>query len=464
MNTQIFDRAILVIFLAAAAFTVLAHGAVDAWSVAVFEALLLLSLLLWAIKFVIDKKIEIKIPVTALPIAAFLLFGIVQSIALTGADGQISSLSLDAEATRSAVKILVFLLLSHIVAANIFNSSERIRTLMNFLTAFGLILAVFGLIQYFTWNGKFYWLFPVEIDTKGVVGPFVNHNHFAGYLELIIPLPVALILTGAVGQARFLYGFAAVMMAVAILASLSRGGIIGLTAGILFVAAAGASWSIRRKKSLEHRLENDAEAARVGTFQSIFRSLAVVALITCAVAAGTIWLGSDPLVERISKNSVVGDDEKAETFEDSRGWIWKNSLKMFEANPVCGVGLGAFETLYPRYSDRYGGSRVIDRAHNDYLQILTDTGSIGGAVGIWFLLTVFLIMRGGLKSLEPFQSGVVIGVSASIVSMLVHSIFDFNLQIPSTSLLFLTLTAVLAAAAAFKDEAGSDARLKNLRR
>ncbi len=129
---------------------------------------------------------------------------------------------------KAAVKILFFLLVSHVIAANFFKTRERMQKLMIFLTIFGFALAIFGLLQYFTWNGNIYWLRPALVITKGVIGPFVNHNHFAGYMELIVPLPIALIITGAVKQNRILYGFAAVMMAIALAASLSRGGIISL--------------------------------------------------------------------------------------------------------------------------------------------------------------------------------------------------------------------------------------------
>jgi hypothetical protein len=58
-------------------------------------------------------------------------------------------------------------------------------------------------------------------------------------------------------------------------------------------------------------------------------------------------------------------------------------------------------------------------------------------------MILFLVGR-SLRSREPFHAGLAIGCGGAIFSMLVHSAFDFNLQIPSTSLLFLVLTAVSA--------------------
>ena len=399
-------------------------------------------MLLWAIKGVAEKRFEFKVPLTIFPLAAFSLLGLIQSIAFNGTDEQINSLSFDVEATRSTVKILFFLLASHLLAANFFKTRERKRSLVVFLTIFGFALSLFGLLQYFTWNGNLYWLRPALVVTEGVIGPFVNHNHFAGYLELIIPLPIALIVTGAVSHNRILYGFAAVLMSIALAASLSRGGMISLASGLLFIIVAGIAYS-RRKFRAAQAFESDESDFPAKFNKAIFINLSAVALMIGAVIFGTLWIGNGEVIERLTKNEVVSADEKAETFEHSRGWIWKNSMTMFQMNPVYGVGMGAFETAYPNYSrDNKGLSQNIDRAHNDYLQILSDTGLIGGAIALTFILTLFFVVRRSLRCSDPFRAGLAIGCGSAIFSMMVHSLFDFNLQLPSTALLFLVLIAV----------------------
>lgn len=435
------DNLIAAGLLAAVAFTALAHGAVEAWSIAFFELLIILLMFLWTIKIFVTKHLEIKIPLTTLPLAAFFLLGLIQSISIFGENGQIQSLSFDTEATKSTIKILFFLIISHVIAANFFKTGERMRKLTVFLTIFGFALAVFGLLQYFTWNGKLYWLRPALVTTKGVIGSFVNHNHFAGYLELIISLPVALIVTGAVNQKRMLYGFAAVIMAIALAASLSRGGIISLAGGLLFIVIAGIAYTRRIKRQFQ---ATDV----VGDFSANYNrssliNFGAVALIFGAIMTGTLWIGNSAVIDRLTKNNVVGTDEKAESLENSRGWIWKNSITMFRKNPVSGVGMGAFETAYPQYSsDNIGLSQSVDRAHNDYLQVLSDTGLVGGAIALAFILAVFFVVGRSLRAREPFCAGLAIGCGAAVFSMMIHSVFDFNLQIPSTSLLFLLLIAV----------------------
>ena len=440
MKTERLDKIIYIGLISIIAFTALAHGAVEAWSVAIFELLIVILLLLWAVKSLIEKHFELKVPLTVLPIMAFLLLGLIQSISLTNDSGQLISLSFDTQATQSTVKILFFLLVSHILAANIFKTQDRMQKPVIFLTIFGFVLAIFGLLQYFTWNGHLYWLRPAVVTTKGVIGPFVNHNHFAGYMELIVPFPIALIITGAVNRHRMLYGFAAAMMAIALASSLSRGGIISLVGGLVFIIILGIDHN-RRK----FRAAPESSNVSNGFNWTTLINFGALGLILGAILLGTLWIGSSPIIDRLTKNNVVGVDEKAESFERSRGWIWKNSMTMFRMNSVSGVGMGAFETAYPKYSsDNNGLSQIVDRAHNDYLQVLTDTGLIGGAITVWFILSLLFIVFRSLRSYDPFRGALAIGCGAAIFSIMIHSIFDFNLQIPSTSILFLVLTAVSA--------------------
>lgn len=425
--------------LVAVAFTALAHGAVEAWSTAVFESLILCLMFLWVVKCVLDKRVELKIPLTAYPIGAFLMFGLIQSIALTDGSGNLISLSSDIEATRYAVKVIFFLFVAHLIAANFLAAEERLPTLIKFLTIFGFALAVFGLVQYFAGNSKLYWIKTAPTSASWVHGPFVNHNHFAGYMELIIPIPVALALTGALKEIRPFLVFAAAVMTIATIATASRGGIIGLTGGLLFTLTAVLYYA-RRKKS------SDQEAVRPLLGWRNVGSLATIIFIIAAIFVGTLWVKPD--VNRLIENNLTSNNREAETFESSRGWIWRNSLHIFQNNPVFGAGLGTFETVLPKYSESFpaapnGKLYVFERSHNDYLQILADTGLVGGAIALWFMLIIIYIIKQSLRfSRAPFDRGVTIGSGAAVISLLIHSIFDFNLQITSTALLFLVLTAV----------------------
>jgi O-antigen ligase len=123
---------------------------------------------------------------------------------------------------------------------------------------------------------------------------------------------------------------------------------------------------------------------------------------------------------------------------------------MISANPILGVGLGAYETAYPLYSkddmtNKAGASYSVDRAHNDYLQALADCGVVGGAIVLWFIVSLFRAVARGARSENSLLRAFAIGGGAGLFGMLIHSLFDFNLQLPSNALLFLLLAAIVSA-------------------
>jgi O-antigen ligase len=424
---KVLDKAVAAGLMIAIAFTALAFGTVEAWSVALFELIVIILLLLWAAKAALEKRIEITVPAAALPLGGFLLLGLAQSIAFTGSDGRISSLSMDVEATRGAVAVIFFLFVCFLIGSNFFTSPERMRTLANFLIIFGLALAVFALVQNFTWEGKLFWVRSIPEAGAGTGGPFVNRNHFAGYMEMLIPIAVALALfRGARAEVRLLYGFAAVIMGIAEAASLSRGGMVSLAAGIIFVAAAGM------------RIKRPEEKARpAGKFSFSGQPALFAFLISVAIVAGIFWVGADSgLAERManSQNDVS---------LSGRTGIWVGAWTMFIAHPILGVGLGAFQTVYPIYG-RGETSFLVGFAHNDYLQALADGGIVAAGLAVWFIIATFRDFVRGLRLRDPLPQALTLGGGAGIFAILVHSLFDFNLQLPSNALLFLVLVSSLS--------------------
>jgi O-antigen ligase len=407
------DGVIAVGLAIAVVFTAVAHGAVEAWSVALFELLMIALLLLWAIQAVGSRRLTLVLPPPAWPLGALLALGLAQSVVFTGRSGRRWSLSLDVEATRRTALVLCCLLVAFLLAANFLATRGRINALQKFLVSYGLALAVFALLQYFTWDGRFYWLRPTS-ELTAPFGPFVSHSHFAGYLELLQPLPMALVITrGVRREARLFYGFAAALMGLAILASLSRGGYLSLAAELIFIAVAGTRLS----------------------------RLGATTALGGAILVGILWIGPEPVLDRLTQGQVTSEEQQAETFFLSRGWIWRDTLALIREHPIAGVGLGAFETAYPSYS-RSDGSLTVSQAHNDYLQILADGGLIGGALALWFIVSLLRLVARGLQSRDPLRAGLALGSGAGICGMLVHSFFDFNLQLPAHALLFLLLSAV----------------------
>ncbi len=447
------DRIIVFGLMVVMAGAALAFGAVEPWSIATIGVLIISFLVLWLIKGVINRRLTISAPSTALPLAALILLGVLQATSFTDPEGKRSSISADPEGTRLISEVLLVLFIAFILSANFLTSPRRLTWLRNFLIFFGLALAVFGLIQRFTWNGKFYWIVPLAVQPSSPFGPFVNHSHFAGFVEMIAPIPAALILRRAVrGELALLYGFAAAMMALAIVMSLSRGGMISLAASVMFLVAfgfksAGRQESGARRASPASWLKRFLVPSRVGA----------MAIMIFTIGVGVWWVGADPVIRRMEKGELVMDassrDPGKETFFHSRGWLWRDTVALIRENWVTGVGLGAFPVAFPSYSTR-DGALLVGQAHNDYLQILADGGILGAIIALWFIILVARDTFRASRHRNPLMAGTALGCAGGLFALFVHSLFDFNFQIPSNALLFLVLTSVVSqvAAAAVKEK------------
>ena len=437
-ENDFFGNLIAIGLLAGQFFTALAFGAVEAWSIAVFGFLVVCLLLLWVVKTVIEHSVALTVPSLLWPLIALFIWGFLQSLSKVDPSGKRFGVSLDIEATRLALEVLLTLIFAFLIVSNFFVSSKRLLWFRNFLILFGLGLSVFGLIQKFTWNGKYFWLIQPSTIPPSPFGSFVNHNHFTGFVEMILPIPLAMVFVRVVQkEIAIFYGFAAAMMGVAIVISLSRGGMVSLAVSIIFVVLFSLQPAIRRAQRMGERVWRAAFLPRIGA----------LALIASAILVGVYWAGANDVLNRIGQSEVQSDlrsggDEKS-GFLESRGPIWRDTMAMIQDNWLTGVGFGAYETAYPIYS-KSNGSIIVSQAHNDYLQIVADCGVIGGGIALWFAVVLCRNLARALQHQNEVKSVMALGCGGGLVAMLVHSLFDFNLQIPSNALLFLALAAIVS--------------------
>jgi O-antigen ligase len=432
------DNAIAVGLMLIVAFAALAHGVVEPWSIFILELATAVLALLWMAKAVVDKNLSMVLPQTTWPLAALILLGLAQSLSWHGGDdgaGVRQSLSLDVESTRGTVLVLCALLALSVLAANFLTGAGRLLTLAKFFTLFGALVGVFGLVQHFSGSSSIYWMRPAGTSA---FGPFYNRDHFAGYMELLIAVPIALIVTGYLrGEKRLVFGIAAIFMGMAAIFTLSRGGMISILAEMIFIAA----MSFRRNYTGSYMKTGGRGPGKAG----IATGVAAVAAILAAIAAGVIWMGAEPVINRLATGDPNSSDlSKTQTFYSVRGEIWENTWTMIRDNPLTGVGLGAYETAYPIYTRETGTHGITAEAHNDYLQILADAGIVGAMIALWFIVTLFRSIARGVRSHDPLVAAIALGGGAGLFGLLVHSVFDFNLHLPSHAIVFLLFSMVIS--------------------
>lgn len=405
--------------------TALAYGTVHSWALAVFHASAALLVLCWVIDARRSGVLRFSRNVIQLPLAGLILVGLIQLLPLrsaSGITGAVSSLSFDPYATRLTVIFLATLFVYFAAMLAFVDSPRRLRTVTYIIVIFGFVLAFLGIIQAIISPTKIYGM--LETKSGSPFGPFVNRHNFAAYMEMTLGLTLGLLFSGAVERdKRLLYFTAIALMGIALLMTQSRGGLVSFFASLIFLVALTSFKQNEKGKEIK------------ATGSTIFLRIGMIVAFTILLLWGIAYIGKDTSLTRFAEQQNLGDPTS------SRTEIWQTSIKMFTAHPILGWGLGAYGVGYTQFDTRNGIARP-EQAHNDYLQVLTDTGIVGAALGIFFIVSLFYLGWQRRKTKDIFRRGVAMGALTGCFSLLVHSFFDFTLHITAVALLFLTCVAL----------------------
>jgi O-antigen ligase len=301
------------------------------------------------------------------------------------------------------------------LAVQLFRCEWSLVCLASAFSAFGAGVALMAMAQEVTSARKLYWL-RVPQHGGTIYGPYVNHNHYAGLMELLIPIPLVLCLSRADGRTqRLLCGLAALLMATSVILSGSRGGVISVVAEFVFLVGFICTRERRRRSA----------------------SLKKVAAVGGLLIALLIGLGSAELWSRMASLAQAYDNEVV----GGRWALYRDGFHMWMQRPWLGWGLGTFPVVYPQFQS-FSSDLVVNQAHNDVLQVAVEAGVAGFFVLILFVL---LLYRNGLAdaSLHRSKSSVVrLGALIGCTGLLVHSLTDFNLHIPANAALFFFFAAI----------------------
>jgi O-antigen ligase len=389
------------------AFSVMAHGVVETWSTSLLEIGAAVLFLVWGVLTLRARQLELRPNWLYLPLLALGGYALLQRLAGLSVYPYATTIEL----LKAGAYFLLFFL-----AVQSFKTLEDWKSFAWFLVILGGLVSLLAIVQSFTFNGKLYWF---RVLRPGVVpfGPFVNHNHFAGFVELVSPLGLAMLLAGAVRRDKVPVLLLLSVLPIGALAlSASRGGIISFLFECVLLTVL---------------VRNKGEAKR---------QLLMAGGLALVAGSLALWLGLGSTVERFS-HSGSGDLAR-----DRRLSIDRDTWKIVRDHPWTGTGLGTLETVFPRYESYYDGL-VVDHAHNDYLELLADTGLIGGVclAGIIALLAwrgLANMRRARVPDARALYTGALVGCAG----LLLHSFADFNMHIPSNALLFLLLAATATSA------------------
>jgi O-antigen ligase len=222
---------------------------------------------------------------------------------------------------------------------------------------------------------------------------------------MLAPLPLVLSMTRLLNSAqRVLLAFCGALMATTIFLSGSRGGMFSFACEMAILAILIFSKTRTPRTMLAY-------------------------IVVCAVIV--------MLVSYVGGGRVLG--RLGDLSPGIRVNMTRDSVRMLLDRPILGWGLGTFPTVYPRYRSFYT-NRFVNAAHNDYAQLLAETGLLGFGCMVSFLVSLF---RAGTASLRDWERSWTRAVSLAALigctGVLLHSFVDFNLQIPGNAACFFAL-------------------------
>lgn len=305
------------------------------------------------------------------------------------------------------------------------------RRLVEAVTAFGVVLALIGIVQKPLYTGAIYGVWEPELG-RMPFGPFVNKNHFAGWMLMALPLTLALLSAGIDRSMRglrpgwrhkilwfsspeasqlVLVAAAAVVMALSLMLTMSRSGIIAFGLSLLTT-----SWFV------------------IKAFDSGTRRLAAAACLTLLTIAVVGWTGPETLASRFA----AGDWGE---FNNRRG-AWTDAWSVIRHFPLTGTGLNTYwaaALFYQHHELAY----FFAQAHNDYLQLAAEGGVLLGVpalvcLGV-FARDVRRAMREQRGSLSWWLRA---GAVTSLLAIACQETVEFSLQMPANAVLFAIVCAI----------------------
>lgn len=303
--------------------------------------------------------------------------------------------------------------------------------LVQALTVFGVILALIGIIQKPLYTGAIYGLWSLDIG-RMPFGPFVNRNHFAGWMLMALPLTLAL-LSGGIHRAMrglkpgwrhkvlwfssreasqlILVAAAAVIMALSLMLTMSRSGIAAFMLSLVIMA----SFVVRASDTRSRRLASAA----------CFVLLVIIVVV---------WSGPEVLASRFA----AGDWGE---FNNRRG-AWTDAWTVVRDFPLSGTGLNTYwaaALFYQRHELEY----FFAQAHNDFFQVAAEGGlllilPVIACVGI-FVRNVSRSMYDDRGSMAWWLRA---GAVTSLLAIACQETVEFSLQMPGNAVLFTIVCAI----------------------
>jgi O-antigen ligase/tetratricopeptide (TPR) repeat protein len=453
------DAAVEAVLIALLAFMPFAFGAVEAWSGFLAVAASLALAVLLVVRRVTRPDLPPAWTWAYVPLVLFVLLALLQLAPLPGGllrvlspetlaaksrlladlpgDGPAeTTLSFYPRATRDLLVTVLVASAVFVSVVEVYRRPQQVRRLLLAVTLVGGAVALLALAQDVTRSDKIYWLVP-SAHQLADGGPFVNHNNFAQFMNLSIGAALGLLVLklreaqhgGEAGasdvlaafrepesRSAWLYAGVVVAGVVAVLMSMSRGGMIGMAAGFALAAA-----GLGRRRQL--------------------RNLRwVIAVLVLVAFAGVVYVGIEAVFDRVA---AVRNFEQA---SGGRARLVQDALRVWRKYPLLGTGLGTHAYVFPAY-DTTGAPQAAAHVENEYVQSLEETGLIGLLLALSFAAVIWANFAVAAKAERPRVSAAAFGLGYGLLAVMVHSVTDFGQRLPAVAGLTAATCGLLVALA-----------------
>ena len=296
------------------------------------------------------------------------------------------------------------------LVTRLFTTTGRVRAMLVALTTLGLFEAAYGLGGYVFDPARILGM-QRGAPFDAVTGTFINPNHFAGLIELLLPASVAFYLgfvgpggsTAADRWARHTVALgAASVMAVALVCSRSQTALAISAAALLMTCVA-------------------AMPGRRGAAATIVIAASAAVLLVGDSAAALLAGAAAGRLDRLA--------------------YWHDGVAMAIGFPITGTGLGTWEAVFPIFKT-FPAQTTIAHAHNDYLEILAEGGVPGLALFLVILCRLGATLVRGAVAATSRERTIIVALGTGLALLAVHGLADFNFQIPSNLYLFFAVAGL----------------------
>ncbi len=292
----------------------------------------------------------------------------------------------------------------------------------------GCFESIYGLLECL--SGHQHIFYRKKVADAFVTGTYVNRNHFAGYMAIIICM--------SFGYITYLFSDTSKSKTSGWRQRLSRIiNLIGTRAGLLFFLILIMSSALILSGSRMGICSFIAAIILMSILMSKKVSMKKMLFILLPICLMAVWIGLNPVIARFSHIS-----HSMET-EGNRTQIWEDTCNLVKDFPVLGTGLGTYEYMFPKHKT-IKRQLLYDHAHNDYLEIITDTGFMGFIIvmaGAAYYL--FAVVKMWFRGTNSFVKGITAGCLGGIAYIILHSLTDFNLHIPANALHLSIITGIM---------------------